>query len=97
LIFAPVSAAPVTILTESKSPGLTAVVVKFEQRVAAVIVQVVLVAEPFIIKVAATETVVALDVAIIPAMVRAFWKGIPVPRVAVCPAQVVAVMFGPLP
>ena len=70
-MLAPVSVAPVTILMESKSAGLTAVVVKLVQRVAAVMVQVVLVAAPLTITVQATETVVALEVQRTPEMVRA--------------------------
>ena len=74
-MFAPVSAAPVTISADNKSPGLTAVGVKFVQRCAAVIVQAVLAAEPFTTTLHATETVVALEVQMTPVIVRAPWKG----------------------
>ena len=82
-MFAPVSAAPVTIRAESKSAGLTAVVVRFEHRVAAVMVQVVLVGEPLTTTVQATDTVLALEVQIIPTMLLACGKGMPVPSVEV--------------
>lgn len=102
-MFAPVSAAPVTIWTVTKSPSATtSVCVPSIQDVAAVIVQVIVDAAKaaplwLVITVQATETVVALEVQLKFCRVRAPLMTRPLSRVVPVQAVVSAVPVSDVP